>query len=81
MSTRTDTGHTDHLNTTPLSPQPPVSEGNVGVRVNHKRGRDICLYRSFEDGGGTRDFTLFLTVDEAERLADCLDEMLERIGR
>lgn len=57
-----------------------ISNGNVGVRLDKKRGRDLCLYRTFEDAGGERDFTLYLSVDEAERLADALDEMLDRVA-
>lgn len=56
------------------------TDGNVGVRIQPKRGRDICLWRTFTDGGGTtREFTLYLTTEEADRLfnclADCLDAM------
>lgn len=55
------------------------SDGNVGVRIDRKRGREVCLYRTFEDAGGSRDFTLYLSVDEAERLADQLDVVLDKI--
>ena len=54
--------------------------GNVGAKIDMKRGRDVCLYRTFEDAGGTRDFTLYLSRDEAVRLADCLDALLDEVG-
>lgn len=58
-----------------------IADGNVGVRRDPKRGRTVCLYRRFEDAGGDRDFTLYLSVDEAERLADALDDFLDaRMG-
>lgn len=54
--------------------------GNVAARAERpKRGRGIVLVREFEDAGGTREFTLYLDVDEAERLADCLDAVLAHI--
>ena len=57
-----------------------VCDGNVAVRVGPaKRGRGICLARTFEDAGGSRDFTLWLNQSEAERLADLLDDALDRL--
>lgn len=53
----------------------------MAARKDRKRGRDMCLVREFEDGGGTREFTLYLSWDEAERLADCLDQLLANNGR
>lgn len=56
-------------------------EGNVGARrTAPKRGREICLFRVFEDAGGSREFTLYLDEDEAWRLADALDELLDEDG-
>lgn len=59
--------------------KPEKRDGNVGVRIDRKRGRDLCLFRVFEDAGGEREFTLYLSVDEASRLADLLDEALDRL--
>lgn len=58
-----------------------ISNGNVGARVQPKRGREVCLWRTFEDAGGSREFTLYLSFDEAERLADALDELLAEMER
>lgn len=59
--------------------KPEKRDGNVGVRIDRKRGRDLCLFREFEDAGGVREFTLYLSVDEASRLADLLDDALDRL--
>jgi len=54
-------------------------DGNVGTRLQPpKFGRGVVLFRRVQDYvDGPPEFTLFLTRDEAERLADTLDEMLE----
>lgn len=53
------------------------TDGNVGARIDPKRGRDVCLFRLTQnDESGPREFTLYLSLDEAERLADSLDELL-----
>lgn len=60
---------------------PEKRNGNVAVRLERKRNRDICLVRTFEDAGGERDFTLYLSRDEAERMADLLDDALDRLDQ
>ena len=61
---------------------PERRDGNVGVRLTRpKRGRGIVLFREFEDAGGVREFTLYLDKDEAERLADLLDQALDRLDQ
>lgn len=54
------------------------SNGNVGARIKPKYGRDLFLYRDQPDG---HRMTLYLTFDEAERLAESLDELLDANGR
>lgn len=58
-----------------------VQRGSVGAKQiknpsPQMRGRDICLYRMF----GEKEFTLYLTAEEAEDVADALDELLDSIG-
>ena len=61
---------------------PERRDGNVGVRLTRpKRGRGIVLFREVEDAGGVREFTLYLDKDEAERLADLLDQALDRLDQ
>jgi len=56
-------------------------QGNVVARATRpRRGRGIVLVREFEDAGGVREFTLWLDADEASRMADALDDLLDRIG-
>lgn len=59
---------------------PKIEKGNVGAKglPKPKYGKEMFLWREEEDG---QRMTLFLTDDEAARLADALDEYLDAIGR
>ena len=59
------------------APKPEVRDGNVVVRLDPRHGRDWVLVREFEDAGGKREFTLWLSRDELERLLDAADTALD----
>lgn len=57
--------------------KPEVRIGNVFARKDPKHGRDYVVGRVFEDAGGVREFTLWLSKEELENILDAADELLE----
>lgn len=56
---------------------PKFSDGNVGAEKARSRGiGDVRLWVESADG---YRHPLFLTVDEAERMADCLADLLDAL--
>ena len=60
-----------------------VRDHNIMARVGPpKLGREVCLVRGYHIGEeGEREFTLYLSRKEAERMSDVLVDLLDTLDR
>lgn len=61
--------------------KPEVRRSNVFARKDPKHGRDFVIGRTFEDAGGVREFTLWLSREELEDVLDSADDLLEKLKK